>query len=111
MNTIDITSPDAFADALAAHPLLLVDFYKDDCPGCKMLDLSIGKFAASPAAEGVTLAKVKLEVVGESFFFSHRLRQTPTLLLFKQGEEVARSPGFVAPAKIEELVQGPALSD
>ncbi|MGJ8526195.1 Thioredoxin C-1 [Halomonadaceae bacterium LMG 33818] len=105
MNTLNITSPEEFSAALEEHPQLLVDFYKDDCPGCKMLDLSLGKFAVTPAAEGVTLAKVKLEVIGEEFFFSHRLRQTPTLLYFHNGEEAGRSAGFVPPARIESLVK------
>lgn len=104
MNTIEITSAESFAQALKDYPVLLVDFFKDDCPGCKMLEVSLGKFANSGAAEGITLGKVKLETVGEEFFFSHRLRQTPTLLLFREGEEAGRLPGFVPPAKIEELV-------
>lgn len=105
MNTLTITSPEEFDAAVKEHPALLVDFYKDDCPGCKMLDLSLAKFGNASAAEGVTLAKVKLETIGEEFFFSHRLRQTPTLLFFKEGEEAGRSAGFVSPDKIESLVQ------
>lgn len=104
MNTVEITSAEAFAQALKDHPMLLVDFFKDDCPGCKMLEVSLNKVGNSAAAEGVTLGKVKLETIGEEFFFSHRLRQTPTLLLFKNGEEAGRLPGFVPPAKIEALL-------
>lgn len=104
MDTLNITSPEEFSAAVAEHPQLLVDFYKDDCPGCKMLELSLGKFADSSAAEGITLAKVKLEVIGEEFFFSYRLRQTPTLLFFRNGEEAGRSAGFVPPTQIESLV-------
>ncbi|MGJ8517912.1 thioredoxin family protein [Carnimonas bestiolae] len=104
MNTVEITSAEAFAQALKDYPTLLVDFFKDDCPGCKMLEVSLDKVSDSAAAEGVTLGKVKLENIGEEFFFSHRLRQTPTLLLFKNGEEAGRLPGFVPPAKIEALL-------
>ncbi|MCW1777180.1 hypothetical protein NB693_22795 [Pantoea ananatis] len=50
-----------FADALAAHPRVLADFNKDNCPGCRMLDKSLERFAEG---EG-TLLKVKMEDVGE----------------------------------------------
>ncbi len=104
MQILHATTPDDYAAALAAHPRLLVDYYKDDCPGCKMLDMSLAKFAASPDAEGVALLKVKMEVIGEAFFRSLGLRQTPTLALFKDGTEAARLPGFQTPAQITQAV-------
>jgi thioredoxin 1 len=84
---------------------LLVDYYKDNCPGCKMLDMSLTKFAASEDATGIALLKVKLEVVGEDFFRRLGLRQTPTLALFKDGAEVARLAGFQSPAQVETAVK------
>ena len=104
MQTFHASTPDDYAAALAAHPRLLVDYYKDDCPGCKMLDMSLTKFAADPAAEGVALLKVKMETIGEDFFRNLGLRQTPTLSLFKDGSEAARLPGFQAPAQIAQAV-------
>lgn len=106
MQTITATSPDDYAAALAAHPRLLVDYYKDNCPGCKMLDMSLQKFAASDAADGVALLKVKMEVIGEDFFRDLGLRQTPTLAMFKDGAEVVRLPGFQTPAQVETAVRG-----
>ena len=41
MQTLHATSPDDYAAALAADPRLLVDYHKDDCPGCRMLDMSL----------------------------------------------------------------------
>ena len=106
MQTITATSPDDYTAALAAHPRLLVDFNKDNCPGCRMLDMSLDKFAVSEAAAGVTLLKVKMEDIGEAFFRDLGLRQTPTLALFKDGAEVARLPGFQSPAQVEAAVRG-----
>ncbi|WP_066098232.1 thioredoxin family protein [Xanthomonas massiliensis] len=105
MQTITATSPDEFDAALKTHPRLLVDFYKDNCPGCRMLDMSLQKFADSDAAQGVTLLKVKLETIGEAFFVGLGLRQTPTLAVFKEGAEVARLPGFRSPAQVEQAVK------
>lgn len=104
MQTLHASSPDDYSAALAAHPRLLVDYYKDDCPGCKMLDMSLSKFATDTAAEGIVLLKVKMETVGEEFFRSLGLRQTPTLSLFKDGNEAKRLAGFQAPGQIAQAV-------
>ncbi len=47
MQIITATSPDEFNAALKAHSRLLVDFYKEHCPGCRMLDMALNKFAAT----------------------------------------------------------------
>ena len=104
MQTLHAASPDDYTSALAAHPRLLVDYHKDDCTGCRMLDMSLRKFAGTPAATGVVLLKVKLETVGEEFFRGLGLRQTPTLSLFADGGETARLPGFQTPAQIEAAI-------
>lgn len=91
--------------AIAAHPRLLVDYYKDDCPGCRMLDMSLRTFAAGPTGAGLVLLKVKLETVGEAFFRELGLRQTPTLALHVDGREVAHLPGYRTPAQIAQAVQ------
>ncbi|WP_101927215.1 MULTISPECIES: thioredoxin family protein [Luteimonas] len=104
MQTLHASTPDDYAAALAAHPRLLVDYYKDDCPGCKMLDMSLAKFATSEGAAGVALLKVKMETIGEDFFRNLGLRQTPTLALFKDGSEAARLAGFQSPAQIAQAL-------
>ena len=105
MQTLHASSPDDYRAVIQAHPRLLVDYYKDDCPGCKMLDMSLQKFATEDAAAGLVLLKVKLETVGEELFRSLGLRQTPTLSLLRDGAEVARLPGFQAPGQILRAVQ------
>ena len=104
MQTLHATSPDDYAAALAAHQRLLVDYHKDDCPGCRMLDMSLQKFGGEPLAADLVLLKVKLETVGEAFFRDLGLRQTPTLSLFTGGSEAARLPGFQTPAQIAQAV-------
>ncbi|KAF1703128.1 thioredoxin family protein [Pseudoxanthomonas suwonensis] len=104
MQILHAASPEDHAAALAAHPRLLVDYWKEDCPGCSMLDLSLRRFAAEPGAQGLVLLKVKLEDVGEAFFRGLGLRQTPTLALFHEGREAVRLPGFRSPAQLAEAV-------
>lgn len=108
MNRIEITTVAAFHEALATHNDVLVDFYKDNCSGCKMLDMSLTRFATTPVAKGLTLLKVKLENVGEDFFHEQQLRQTPTLIMYRDNQEIGRQPGFAQPAQIEALVAQPA---
>lgn len=105
MQTLHASSPEEYAAALSTHPRLLVDYYKDQCPGCTMLDMSLKKFAGEPGAQGVVLLKVKLEQVGESFFRELGLRQTPTLALVRGGSEVARLPGFQSPQQVAQAVE------
>ncbi len=105
MQTLHASSPDDYHAAIQAHPRLLVDYYKDNCPGCRMLDMSLQKFANEEAAAGVVLLKVKLETVGEALFRELGLRQTPTLSLFQGGAEAKRLPGFQAPGQILRAVQ------
>lgn len=105
MQTLHASSPDDYHAAIAAHPRLLVDYWKDDCPGCRMLDMSLRKFADAAAGSGLVLLRVKLEDVGEDFFRGLGLRQTPTLSLLQDGVEVRRLPGFQAPAQIEREVR------
>ena len=104
MLTLHATTPDHYHAALRAHPTVLVDFYKDDCPGCRMLDMALASFADTPRAAGVVLLKVKLETLGELFFRNLGLRQTPTLLLVRDGHEVARLAGYQSPKQIADAM-------
>jgi len=105
MLTVVVDTPAAYTTALAAHPHVLVDYYKDNCPGCRMLEMALNQFSATPLAESVTLLKVKMETVGEEFFRGLGLRQTPTLALFKDGQEIQRLPGYQTPAQIAQAVR------
>ena len=100
MKILHATPADDIHAAIAAHPRLLVDWYKDDCPGCRMLDRSLQVFAATPEAGDLVLLKVRLEAVGEACFRAMGLRQTPTLTLHLGGAEVARLPGFQSPVQL-----------
>jgi len=100
MKTLHAASPEDIHAAIAVHALLLVDWYKDDCPACRMLDRSLQVFAAMPEAAGIVLLKVRLETVGEACFRAMGLRQTPTLTFHRGGAEVARLPGFQSPGQV-----------
>lgn len=104
MLILHAATPDDYHAALRAHPVLLVDFHKDDCPGCRMLDMALASVADTPRADGVVLLKVKLETIGEVFLRSLGLRQTPTLLVARDGHEVARMAGYQSPRQIGDAL-------
>jgi thioredoxin 1 len=56
------------------------------------------------AGQGTTLLRVQLEVLGEAFFRELGLRQTPTLSLFRDGDERTRLAGFQSPQQIEAAI-------
>lgn len=104
MLTLHATSPDDHQRILREHPAVLVDYYKDQCPGCRMLDMALATVAATPEAAGIVLLKVRMETVGEAFFRELGLRQTPTLRFVQNETEVKRLTGYQPPARIGELL-------
>ncbi len=79
-------------------------FHKDQCPGCRMLEMSLHRVANSVAGQGTTLLRVQLEVLGEAFFRSWDCGRTPTLSLFRDGNERTRLAGFQSPQQIEAAI-------
>ena len=104
MRIIEASTTDHFHQVVATQPRLLVDFHKDQCPGCRMLALSLQRVAGTAAGQGVVLLRAQLEVLGESFFKALALRKTPTLMLFRDGGEVARLAGYQTPVQIEAAI-------
>lgn len=100
MLTLHADTPEQYHAAVADHPALLVDFHKDNCPGCRMLAMSLAAVASTPEAHELVLLKVRLEAIGEVFFRSLGLRTTPTLSMVRDGQEVLRLPGFQSPDAI-----------
>lgn len=105
MKFVDITSVEAFGSALAEHDFCLVDFYKDNCPGCAMLTNTFKALDTDFSYRDVTVLKVKLEDVGEDFFKEQGLRQTPTVKFYIDGEAVIVAPGFSSPATMKSLIK------
>jgi thioredoxin 2 len=81
---------------------VLVDFYAEWCPPCKIMAPVLDEVARRHAGE---LLVTKLDTdhnpaTGQRF----GIRGIPTLILFKKGQEAGRRVGAVPPADVEALV-------
>ncbi|MGH7612052.1 MAG: thioredoxin [Candidatus Dormibacteria bacterium] len=87
------------SDVIKAETPVLVDFWADWCPPCKML-APIVEDLASEYGERVKVAKLDVDanpgVAGQFGVMS-----IPTLILFKGGQEVQRMVGYQPKASLK----------
>jgi len=88
-------------ELVSEHDVVLVDFYTKGCALCQAIEPVVGNVAR---ATDVTVAMVNpqtdLDLVDE-----YDIRSVPTLLLFQDGEPVARmAEGFQGTEKVVEFV-------
>ena len=89
MKQIDSTKFDV--EVLHSEPPVLVDFYTQQCPPCRMI---------SPLIEEIenecdeSMKVVKIDVAAEpEFTASFRITSVPTLLLFRGGQRISLLAG------------------
>ena len=86
---------------LESEAPVLVDFYADWCAPCKMLAPMIDEIAARHSGK-VLVAKVDTDRAPE-VAARYGIRSIPTVILFKDGEESARSVGIM-PEELAAMV-------
>ncbi|MBD3291371.1 MAG: thioredoxin fold domain-containing protein [Armatimonadia bacterium] len=88
---VDVSPEEFEAEVLqVSEKPVLVDFWSETCGHC--LTLNPQYEAAADENEDVKFAKVSFQQA-KDLFKEHGVRATPTLILFSDGEEVARTVG------------------
>ena len=78
-------------DSLVKEGLVLVDFFATWCGPCKMLSPVLEEVANENP--NLTVLKIDVDEVGE-LAARFGIQAIPTLILFKNGEEVAKRMGY-----------------
>jgi len=92
----------------SAEVPVLVDFYADWCGPCKMMAPVLDDLAARHAGR-LLVAKLDTDRWGE-VAARFGIRGIPTLILFRDGQEVAREVGAVPAEKLDALVESAAAA-
>lgn len=83
--------------------LAFVDFWADWCGPCKMFSPLFEK-AANECTEDAVFFKVNIDEAAE-IADEYKVLSIPTVVLFKDGEEINRSVGVVSKDKILEMIK------
>jgi thioredoxin 2 len=98
---VRVAQEDFERTVLKASAPVLVDFYADWCAPCKMVAPLMDEIAYQKIGR-MLVAKVDTDRAPE-VAMKYGIRSIPTLILFRDGEEVERSVGF-EPERVRALI-------
>lgn len=93
----------SFKEALSSNKTVLVDFFATWCGPCKMI-APILQEVRDEIGEDIIIGKVDVD---DNFDIarSYGIMSVPTLLLFKNGEEIKRAIGFQPKQSILDMLK------
>ena len=97
---ITITKANFEAEVLNSEKPVLVDFWATWCGPCKMIAPVVAEIAEN-YKETLKVGKINVDTEGE-LAVKYGVMSIPTLLLFKDGEVVKKSIGFMTKEQLTE---------
>jgi thioredoxin 1 len=91
-NLKHLDGPTFEADVLSASLPVVVDFYADWCPPCRMMTPALERLAAEFEGK-LTIGKIDVDV-NQDIAIQYGVMAMPTLALFKGGKMVDRMVGY-----------------
>lgn len=101
MEVKHITGKDFKAEVLESGKTVLVDFWADWCGPCKMLGPVLEQVQAE--VSDVQIVKINVDNDGD-IAEQYNIMSIPTLLLFKNGELVSKSIGFIGKDEVMRFI-------
>ena len=103
MAEITLTTSNIEKEVLESDLPVLVDFWADWCGPCKMLAPTIEEIAKEYEGK-VKVGKVNIDEFAQ-LAIKYGVASIPTVILFKDGQAVDKSVGFVPKANLEAMLK------
>lgn len=91
-----------YQEIVKSHPLVLVDFYADWCGPCKMM-APVFKELKKKMGDKVKIVKIDTER-NQQISSSMGIRSIPTMVLYKDGQEVWKQAGAMPIHALEQQI-------
>lgn len=92
----------SFSDIIKDEKPVLVDFYADWCGPCKKL-APILKDVKAELGDGVKIVKIDVDK-NQELAGKYQVRGVPTMMLFKNGQQLWRQSGVLQKAEIVNII-------
>lgn len=83
---------------------VMVDFFAEWCGPCRLAAPIIEELGQTYAGKAV-VAKLDIDAADPNFVRSHGVMSIPTVVVWKNGQEVARQTGFIGKEKYVEMIE------